>query len=270
MPGPVVEFGGVGVTRSGRALLAEVDWTVRPGERWAVLGPNGSGKTTLLRVAGLWLRPTAGSVRLLGHESGRTDVRRLRGRIGFTSQSLADQLRADIDATTVVMTARNAALEGWWHRYDDADRDRAVAQLDRVGASALAERPYGTLSAGERQRVLLARALAADSGLLLLDEPAAGLDLGGREDLVDRLRALAADASTPPIVLVTHHSEEIPEGWTHALLLREGRTVAAGAIDDVITDEPLSVCFGLDLAVDGTGGRWHARRRRSSSPPGAR
>jgi len=259
---PALELHGVEVVRAGRRILAGVDWTVRPGERWVVLGPNGSGKTTLLRVAGLWLRPTAGTVAVAGETSGRTDVRTLRARIGFTSAALSDSLRADVDALDVVMTGRRAALEAWWHPWTEADRDAARAELDRVGASALAGRRFGTLSSGERQRVLLARALAGAPALLLLDEPAAGLDLGAREDLVDRLGALAADPATAPVVLVTHHPEEIPPGFTHALLVRDGAVSAAGPIDAVLADGPLSACFGLPLAVTHAGGRVTARRVR--------
>jgi iron complex transport system ATP-binding protein len=252
---------GATVTRQGRDLLHDVSWTVRPGERWVLLGPNGSGKTTLLRVAGLWLRPTAGRVVVDGEVSGRTDVRALRARIGFTSAALADSLRADVDALDVVMTGRRAALEAWWHTWTDEDRDAARAEMERVGAAHLAGRRFGTLSSGERQRVLLARALAGTPALLLLDEPAAGLDLGAREDVVDRLALLAAAPATPATVLVTHHPEEIPPGWTHALLLRGGRAVAAGPIRDVVADGPLSEAFGLDLDVTWDGARVSARRR---------
>lgn len=258
---PALELRGVGVTRAGRHLLDGIDWTVWPGERWAVLGPNGSGKTTLIRVASLWLRPTAGSVAVAGEVSGRTDIRSLRGRIGFTSAALADSLRADVDALDVVMTGRRAALEAWWHRWTDDDRAAAQAEMERVGASHLAGRHFGTLSSGERQRVLLARALAGDPVLLLLDEPAAGLDLGAREELVDRLRALVNDLTTAPLVLVTHHPEEIPPGITHALLLREGRVVAAGPAEDILAAAPLSDAFGLELEVTQVDGRITARRR---------
>lgn len=257
-----LDLGDVRVVREGRALLDGITWRVGPGERWALLGPNGSGKTTLLRVAGLWLRPTSGEVRVAGELSGRTDIRSLRARIGFTSAALADSLRADVDALDVVMTGRRAALEAWWHPWTDEDRAAARRELERVGAAPLADRRFGTLSSGERQRVLLARALAGDPALLLLDEPAAGLDLGGREALVDRLAALAADPATAPLVIVTHHPEEIPPGITHALLLREGRITAAGPIGEVLTAAPLSACFGIDLEVSDDGGRINARRAR--------
>jgi iron complex transport system ATP-binding protein len=261
VPTPALQVEDVAVVRSGRALLDDVAWTVGDGERWVLLGPNGSGKTTLLRVAGLWLRPTRGSVAVAGETSGRTDIRTLRARIGFTSAALADSLRADVDALDVVMTGRRAALEAWWHTWTDDDRAAAHVEMERVGAAHLAGRAFGTLSSGERQRVLLARALAGTPALLLLDEPASGLDLGAREDLVDRLGALAADQAAPATVLVTHHPEEIPPGYTHALLLRDGRVVAAGPIRDVVADGPLSESFGLDLAVTWSGSRVSARRR---------
>lgn len=263
-PGPTtaaLDLADVAVVRQGRALLDGVSWTVRPGERWVLLGPNGSGKTTLLRVAGLWLRPTRGAVAVDGLVSGRTDVRSLRARIGFTSIALSDSLRADVDALDVVMTGRRAQLEAWWATWTDEDREAARSEMERVGVAHLAGRTFGTLSAGERQRVLLARALAGTPALLLLDEPAAGLDLGAREDLVDRLSALAADPRSPATVLVTHHPEEVPPGYTHALLLRDGRAVAAGPIREVVADGPMSDAFALDLAVTWEAGRVSARRR---------
>ena len=249
----------VAIVRPPTTLLADVDWTVRPGERWVVLGPNGSGKTTLMRVASLYLHPSSGTVDVLGQRLGRVDVRRLRTRIGLVSPAFADMLRPEITAVDAVMTAREAALEPWWHSYGPDDRRVATALLDRTGAAALADRTFGTLSSGERQRVLLARSLWGDPGLVLLDEPTAGLDLGAREDLVGRLARLAADASTPPTVLVTHHVEEIPPGFTHALLLREGRVLDAGALDDVLTAESLSALFRLPLALDRRDGRFAAR-----------
>jgi iron complex transport system ATP-binding protein len=266
---PAIRLVGVTVVRDGRAIVDGVDWTVRDGERWAVLGPNGSGKTTLLRIASLYLHPTAGAVEVLGARLGRVDVRRHRIRIGLVSPAFADLLRADVTALDVVMTAREAALEAWWHSYGDDDRDAARALLARTGAGALAERTFGTLSSGERQRVLLARSLWGDPGLVLLDEPTAGLDLGAREDLVGRLAGLAADPTTPPTVLVTHHVEEIPAGFTHALLLRDGRVVARGPIEEVLDAGPLSATFGLPLALDRRDGRYAARAVTSPPAPAA-
>ncbi len=253
---PLIDLDEVTVRRNGTTMLAGVSWRVFPDQNWVVVGHNGSGKTTLLRVASLYLHPTEGTVRVLGETLGRTDVRSLRARIGVASQALADQLRGDLEARDVVMTGRHGALEPWWHTYDDADRDKAVFELDRVGVGHLAARRFGTLSAGERQRVQLARTLMADPALLLLDEPAAGLDLAGREDLVDRLADLAADDTAPPIVLVTHHTEEIPDHFTHAMLLSDGRIVEAGPIGDVIDEATLSAAFGLTLRLERRDGRW--------------
>lgn len=268
---PALRLTSVDVVRPPVTILAGVDWTVAPGERWVVLGPNGSGKTTLLRVASLYLHPTRGTVDVLGQRLGRVDVRRLRTRIGLVSPAFADLLRPDVTALDAVMSAREAALETWWHTYGDDDRAHARDLLDRLGAAPLADRSFGTLSSGERQRVLLARSLWGDPGLVLLDEPTAGLDLGAREDLVARLTDLAGDPTTPPTVLVTHHVEEIPRGFTHALLLRAGRIVVAGPIDGVLTAAALSEAFGLPLDLDRRDGRYAARasgdRRRTPATP---
>jgi iron complex transport system ATP-binding protein len=251
----------VSLRRDGRALLEGVDWRVGAGERWVVLGPNGSGKSSLVRIAALDLHPSAGEVAVLGETLGRTDVRSLRRRIGWASAALADALRPSITALDVVMTARYGALEPWWHRYDDADQARALDRLERLGVGPLADRTFGTLSSGERQRVLVARTLMNEVGLVLLDEPTAGLDLGGREQLVRSLDDLAADPSTPPIVLVTHHVEEIPPSFDHALLLRDGRVHAAGELASVLTAPSLSATFGLDLEVARVAGRYRAAAR---------
>ncbi|MBX3286487.1 MAG: ABC transporter ATP-binding protein [Actinobacteria bacterium] len=255
---PVLELVGVGHRRDERSILHDVSWRVGPDERWVVLGPNGSGKTTLVRIASLWLHPSTGTVRVLGEELGRTDVRPLRARVGLVSAALADRLRVDLSVADVVVTSRRGALEPWWHAYDDHDRARAADALERVGAAHLAHRLFGTLSSGERQRVQLARTLAADPELLLLDEPSAGLDLGGREDLVARLGGLAADPDTAPIVLVTHHVEEVPPGFTHALVLRAGEVVAQGPIDEALTAPVLGAAFGLPVHLEADHGRWRA------------
>jgi iron complex transport system ATP-binding protein len=254
-----VSLRGVGVVRDGRPLLDDVDWDVGEGERWAVLGPNGSGKTTLLHVAGMRLLPTRGTVEVLGERYGRTDARALRTRVALVSQAVLRSLRPTLSAHDVVLTGRYAALEPFWHRYSRADHARAARLLEESGLDLGPAQDFGVLSEGERQRVLLARALMGEPELLLLDEPAAGLDLGARERLVARLATLAADPHGPPMVLVTHHVEEIPPGTTHAALLRRGRMVARGPVGAVLTSEAVSACFELPVVVERAGGRWTAR-----------
>jgi iron complex transport system ATP-binding protein len=249
----------VTVVVDGTRILDEVDWTVRREQRWVVLGANGAGKTTLLRVAALYQHPSSGSVEVLGETLGRTDVRTLRERIAFSSPALAARLEPSMTALEVVMTAKHAALAPWWHRYDDADRARAHALLAQWRCDALADHRFPTLSAGERQRVLLARTLMNEPGIVLFDEPTAGLDVGGREELVADLAGWATDATAPPLVLVTHHLEEIPPGFTHALVLRAGRVLAAGPLADTVTSATLSTAFDLPLRVETSAGRYAAR-----------
>jgi iron complex transport system ATP-binding protein len=256
----VVELAGVRVVRDGVPILDGIDWTVQPGERWVVLGPNGSGKTTLLLVAAARLVPTAGRVRLLGAELGRADWRTVRARIGLTSGALARRIRPGLGALEVVLTGRDGTLEPWWGRHGDADRRRAAQLLAEVGLPGIGTRPFGVCSDGERQLVLLARELMGRPHLLVLDEPFAGLDLAHREELLDRLDAIGERPGAPPLVLVTHHLEEIPCRMTHALLLRGGRVAAAGPVAEVLTGANLSRAYGLDLEAGREGGRWWARR----------
>lgn len=255
---PALRLSGVRLERGETVILDGIDWRVGAGERWILLGANGSGKTSLVRIASMYLHPSAGDVEVLGARLGRVDVRDHRRRIGMVSASFADLLRPTLSAEDVVVCAKNAALEPWWHEYSPSDRQRARALLDRFSCGNLATHAFGTLSSGERQRVQLARTLMGDPGLLLLDEPTAGLDLAGREDLVHRLAELANDPATPPTVLVTHHVDEIPHGFTHVLLLRAGRLLAAGPIDEVLTADALSECFGLPLVLERRHGRWLA------------
>lgn len=261
-PDLLIEFEDVIVRRGGNVLVGPVTWKVELDERWVVLGPNGAGKTTLLRIAAAELFPTAGTAHVLSETFGRTDLSELRPRIGMSSSALANRVPTDEKVTDLVLSAGYGVLGRWREAYDRIDTDRAVEMLESLGAEHLAHRAYGTLSEGERKRVLIARALMTDPELLLLDEPAAGLDLGGREELVARLGELAADPDAPAMVLITHHVEEIPPGFTHALLLKEGGVVAQGLLDDVITAENLSKAFSQSITLDKVDDRFFARRTR--------
>ncbi|MEU4338232.1 ABC transporter ATP-binding protein [Micromonospora lupini] len=258
-PDLVVSLDSVGVRRSGTALLQDLTWRVELDERWVVLGPNGAGKTTLLNMAAGRLHPTSGVAHVLGERIGRTDVNELRTRIGLSTAALAERVPAEEQVSDVVVTAAWSVVGRWRESYEHGDEARARALLSQLGVGNLAERRYGTLSEGERKRVQIARALMTDPELLLLDEPTAGLDLGGREDLVTRLAELAYDPDAPAMVLVTHHVEEIPPGFTHALLLREGAVVAQGLLAETLTGDNLSKTFGLPLVVERSGDRYTAR-----------
>jgi iron complex transport system ATP-binding protein len=251
-------------------LLDSVSWQVADDERWVVIGPNGAGKTTLLQLLSTHLHPTDGVVGILGEVVGTVDVFELRPRIGLTSAALADRIPRGERVSDVVVSASYAVIGRWREQYDDLDHARAGRLLREVGVPHLADRVFGTLSEGERKRVQIARALMTDPELLLLDEPAAGLDLGGREDLVSTLSTLAYDATSPTTVLVSHHVEEIPPGFTHVLLLRAGAIVAAGPLEPTLTEEALSTTFGMPLLLANSEGRYTARRRLRTRrrPPG--
>jgi iron complex transport system ATP-binding protein len=254
-----IQLHGVTVQRGGVPVLRGIDWRVDVGDRWVILGPNGSGKTTLLQVAAARLWPTSGTVDILGARLGRVDVRTLRPRVALVSGAVTRQLRAEVSARDVVASGRYGALETWWNRYSEADWEKADELLARGGVGNLGDRPFGVISEGERQQVLLARALMSDPALVLLDEPFAGLDLGAREQLLVRLTALAADPGSPPIVLVTHHCEEIPPGFTHGGLVSGGALVGSGRLPDVVTSARVSACFGVKVTVGCTDGRWWSR-----------
>jgi iron complex transport system ATP-binding protein len=257
----VLEFADVTVKRGQATLLEGVDWTVEEDERWVILGPNGAGKTTLLQVAAAQIHPTSGVAGILGEVLGTVDVFDLRPRIGLTSAALAERIPRHEIVHDVVVSASYSVLGRWREHYDQLDHERARDLLVEVGAGHLTDRTFGTLSEGERKRVQIARALMTDPELLLLDEPAAGLDLGGREDLVSTLTVLATDEMSPATVLVSHHVEEIPPGFTHAMLLRKGRIVASGPMEEVLTEEIVSATFGMPLQLTHEDGRWAARRR---------
>ncbi|MEM7271694.1 MAG: ATP-binding cassette domain-containing protein [Actinomycetota bacterium] len=254
---PLIELEGVVVVLDGNKLLGPVSFRVDPDQRWVVLGPNGGGKSTLMRIAGLALHPTDGVVRVLGQQLGKVDIRDLRARVGVSSAALVDQLRGRLTAEEIVRCGRFAALEPWWHTYRPEDTDRAELLLRQVGLDGYGARTFATLSSGERQRTLLARTLMAEPEVLILDEPTAGLDLGGREALVDALDGLAAGG--PSSIFVTHHVEDIPRRTTHLLAIADGQAVASGPIEDVLTAGLLSELFGLAIDLDRRDGRWSAR-----------
>lgn len=262
---PLVRFDNVTVVRGGTRILDHLTWTVREGERWVVLGPNGAGKTTLLEVAGARLAPMRGIVDLLGERvraSGREDddeLAELRSRIGLVSPLAHEQFEPEATALDVVRIAGYGVTRWRGEEFDEMDDERALDVLAAFGSRALAGRKYGSLSEGERKRVQLARAVMTDPELLLLDEPATGLDLGAREELVGMLADVAADLGAPTTVLITHHVEEVPVGFTHALLLRAGRLQAAGPIREVLTDRGISECFGVSVSIDERDGRFAAR-----------
>ena len=257
-----IHLRNVSFVRDERVILAPLSWTVHPHERWLVLGANGSGKTTLLRIASLYEHPSTGDVTVLGERLGRTDVRRLRQRVGYLSAALASQFRPELRCLDIVMTAKYAALEPWWHRYTIEDEQRAIECLDRMGVAWAAQRPLARVSSGEQQRVLLARTLMNEPGIVLLDEPSARLDLGGREHLVAALAELTLDPAAAPLVLVTHHLDEVPAGMTHVLMLRDGHVIARGPIDRTLNAAALSECFGMPLHLerrpDGRFSAWHS------------
>ncbi len=255
----VVDLAGVTIVRGGSTLVDDVTWQIDETDRWVVIGPNGAGKTTLLQVLAAQIHPTSGVAGLLGEVLGTVDVFELRPRIGLTSAALAERIPRGERVHDVVVSASYAVIGRWREEYDGLDHARAKELLASMRIEALADRTFGTLSEGERKRVQIARALMADPELLLLDEPAAGLDLAGREALVRTLSELALDEYAPATVLVTHHVEEIPDGITHALLLRAGHVVAAGELRDTLTAESLSVTFDMPLELSETNGRWSAR-----------
>jgi iron complex transport system ATP-binding protein len=255
----VVDLAGVTIVRGGSTLVDDITWRIDETDRWVVIGPNGAGKTTLLQVLAAQIHPTSGVAGLLGEVLGTIDVFELRPRIGLTSAALAERIPRAERVHDVVVSASYAVLGRWREEYDGLDHERANELLAQMRIDSLADRTFGTLSEGERKRVQIARALMTDPELLLLDEPAAGLDLAGREALVRTLSELALDEYAPATVLVTHHVEEIPEGITHALLLRGGRVVAVGELRDTLTADNLSTTFDMPLELSESDGRWVAR-----------
>lgn len=263
---PAIEMREAQVRIEGRVVLGPIDLKVGRGEQWVLLGPNGGGKTTLLSLGGARRQPSSGRVTVLGITVGSADVRTLHPRISHTSHVLAERMPPDLSVLTVVLTGKRSTLSPWFQEFNDADEHRAATLLEQVGCGHLAEQRFATASQGERQRVLLARALFPDPELLLLDEPASGLDLPARETLIEALEAVAAPPSALTTILATHHLEEIPPSTTHAALLRDGRLVASGEVEGVLTPQRLEDCFGLPMEVGRRGARWWA----TAGPPPVR
>ena len=249
---------GVEVMREGRTILGPLNFAVNEGERWVILGPNGAGKTTLLQLLAALIHPTRGDVRILGERMGAVDVFELRPRIGFTSSAMLELLPADEKVIDVVLTSAYAIAGRWNEDYDLWDESRAKALLTTFGVRELGERTFGTLSEGEKKRVQISRALMADPEVLLLDEPAAGLDLGGREDILQRITTYTSDDNAPATIIVTHHIEEIPAGTTHALMLKDGKALYAGSISDVLTETNINEVFGVNISLTFNGRRYFA------------
>ncbi|WP_347346608.1 ABC transporter ATP-binding protein [Microbacterium sp.] len=255
----VLEFADVVVRRNARNIIDHIDWVVDDDQRWVVLGPNGAGKTTILQLAATLVHPTSGAVDILDERLGRTDVFELRPRIGFASSAMARRVPPEETVLNVVLTAAFSVLGRWREAYEAVDEERALEVLSEWHLEHLAERTFGTLSDGEQKRVQIARAVMTDPELLLLDEPSASLDLGAREELLGLLGRYAQSPTTPAMVMVTHHVEEIPIGFTHVLLLNGGRIVAQGPIADTLTAETLTETFGMPVLLREEGGRFAAR-----------
>jgi iron complex transport system ATP-binding protein len=255
----VLEFSDVVVRRNARDIVAHLDWTVADDERWVILGPNGAGKTTVLQLADTLVHPTGGAVTILGERLGRTDVFELRPRIGFASSAMARRIPPEESVLDVVLTAAFSVTGRWRERYEDIDERRALRVLGEWRLDHLADRTFGTLSDGEQKRVQIARAVMTDPELLLLDEPTASLDLGAREELLGLLAGYAQAPTTPAMIMVTHHVEEIPIGFTHVLLLRDGAAVAAGPLAETLTAQNLTATFGAPITLTEDAGRYAAR-----------
>ncbi|UYO95678.1 ABC transporter ATP-binding protein [Microbacterium sp. M28] len=254
-----LDLSDVVVRREGRNIVDHVTWQVADDERWAVLGPNGAGKTTLLQLADTLLHPTSGTVTVLGETLGRSDLFEVRPRIGFASSAMAKRIPRDETVINAVLTAAYSVMGRWNEQYENIDERRALRVLGEWKLDHLADRLFGSLSDGEQKRVQIARAVMTDPELLLLDEPTASLDLGSREEMLTLLSGFASSPTTPAMVMVTHHVEEIPVGFTHVLLMRDGAVVAQGPIAETLTSEALTETFGLPIALSADAGRYAAR-----------
>jgi iron complex transport system ATP-binding protein len=257
----VLDFNNVTVLRDKKPVLSNVDWQVESDQRWVIIGPNGAGKTTLLRVAASQIQPSTGTAIVLGQTLGNVNVFELRTRIGFASNALSSHIPNSETVLNSVMTAIYAVTGRWNEEYDEIDVRRAMRVLNEWQLSEFADRAFGTLSDGERKRAQIARAVMPDPELLLLDEPVASLDLAAREQTISLIGAYASEPAAPAIVMVTHHLEEIPAGFTHALIVSGGQIHAAGPIEQTLTSEKLSGAFGVSISVELADGRYRARFR---------
>jgi iron complex transport system ATP-binding protein len=248
----------VGFVRDGRAILSDISWTIDQSERWVIVGPNGAGKTTLLGMLASFVQPSQGSVTILGERLGRTDVFELRPRVGFASSDMARRIPDNESVTDAVLTAAWGVTGRWQETYEDIDVRRATRVLSEWRLDHLASHYVGTLSDGERKRVQIARAVMTDPELLLLDEPAGSLDVGAREDVIEMLDHFSSEASSPAMVMVTHHVEEIPSGFTHLLVLQAGKIIAKGPIAETLTGDVMSEAFGRPLSITHNNGRYQA------------
>jgi iron complex transport system ATP-binding protein len=255
----VLQLTDVSIVRDGTTILDKISWRVDGTERWVILGPNGAGKTTMLQIAAALVHPSSGTAQLLDDKLGAVDVFELRPRIGFVSSAMSRRLPGNETVLNVVMTAAYSVTGRWNEEYEDVDIARAHRVLEEWKLGSFADRAFGGLSDGEQKRVLIARAVMTDPELLLLDEPAASLDLGSREELLQLLSGFATSPTAPAMVMVTHHVEEIPKGFTHALLLSDGEIVAAGKLEDIVTAKKLSKTFGIPLELTVKAGRYSAR-----------
>jgi len=258
---PLLRCEDVEVFRANKRILGPISWQINSQERWVILGPNGSGKTTLLQLLAALIHPSKGSVEVLGQKMGSVDVFELRPRIGFTSSAIMEILPADEKVIDIVLTAAYGITGRWQEDYDLWDESRAKALLNIFGVRELGERIFRTLSEGEKKRVQISRALMADPEILLLDEPAAGLDLGGREDILSRITSYTSEERAPATVIVTHHIEEIPAGSTHALLLKDGQALNAGEINETLTEANIEKVFGVRVSLSFNGQRYSAVAR---------
>lgn len=265
MSNTVLSFNSVSFVRDGNTILNDVDWTVTADQRWVILGPNGAGKTSLVQLAAAAQHSTSGTVTVLDEEIGKADLAELKPRIGYASSALAKRIPKRESVLDVVLTAAYSVTGRWIEEYEEIDTRRAKRVLAEWGLEPLSERAFGTLSDGEQKRVQIARAVMTDPEVLILDEPAASLDLGSREELVSLLGGFASDTRSPAMVMVTHHAEEIPVGFTHVLLLKEGTIVAAGPLEETLTSERLTETFGLPIEVSSEGGRYSARAKASDA-----